>query len=45
MFDVGSMAWTWKIIYRRLDEVVQIHAVLDGRRNLEDILMERMLKS
>jgi plasmid stabilization system protein ParE len=35
----------WRIIYRRLDEVVQIHAVLDGRRNLEDILMVRVLKS
>jgi plasmid stabilization system protein ParE len=35
----------WRIIYRRLEGVVQIHAVLDGRRNLEDILMERMLKS
>jgi toxin ParE1/3/4 len=49
--SVGDRSWRelqeppWRIIYRRLDEVVQIHAVLDGRRNLEDILMERMLKS
>jgi toxin ParE1/3/4 len=49
--SVGDRTWRelqeppWRIVYRRLDEVVQIHAVLDGRRNLEDILMERMLKS
>jgi toxin ParE1/3/4 len=49
--SIGDRSWRelqeppWRIIYRRLDEVVQIHAVLDGRRNLEDILMERMLKS
>jgi toxin ParE1/3/4 len=49
--SVGDRTWRelqeppWRIIYRRLDDVVQIHAVLDGRRNLEDILMERMLKS
>jgi plasmid stabilization system protein ParE len=44
--SIGDRSWRelqeppWRIIYRRLDEVVQIHAVLDGRRN-----MERMLKS
>jgi plasmid stabilization system protein ParE len=49
--SIGDRTWRelqeppWRIIYRRLDDVVQIHAVLDGRRNLEDILMERMLKS
>jgi len=49
--SVGDRTWRelqeppWRILYRRLDDVVQIHAVLDGRRNLEDILMERMLKS
>ena len=49
--SIGDRTWRelqeppWRIIYRRLDEVVQVHAVLDGRRNLEDILMERMLKS
>jgi toxin ParE1/3/4 len=35
----------WRIIYRRLDAIIQIHAVLDGRRSLEDILMERVLSS
>jgi plasmid stabilization system protein ParE len=49
--SIGDRTWRelqeppWRIVYRRLDEVIQIHAVLDGRRNLEDILMERMLKS
>jgi toxin ParE1/3/4 len=49
--SIGDRSWrelqepTWRIIYRRLDEGVQIHVVLDGRRNLEDILMERMLRS
>jgi toxin ParE1/3/4 len=33
----------WRIIYRQLDAVIQIQAVLDGRRSLEDILMERVL--
>jgi toxin ParE1/3/4 len=48
--SIGDRSWRelqeppWRIIYRRL-EVVPIHAVLDGRRNLEDILMERILKS
>jgi toxin ParE1/3/4 len=49
--SIGDRTWRelqeppWRIVYRRLDEVIQIHAGLDGRRNLEDILMERMLKS
>ena len=49
--SIGERTWRelqeppWRILYRRLDDTVQIHAVLDGRRNLEDILMERMLKS
>ncbi len=47
---VGDRSWRevqeapWRIIYRVLDDIVQIHAVLDGRRSLEDILMERLLK-
>ena len=49
--SIGDRTWRelqdppWRIVYRRLDDVIQIHSVLDGRRNLEDILMERMLKS
>ncbi|MGD0835797.1 MAG: type II toxin-antitoxin system RelE/ParE family toxin [Polyangia bacterium] len=48
---IGDRSWRelqeppWRIVYRRLDEVIQIHAVLDGRRSLEDILMERVLKT
>ena len=48
---VGDRTWRelqeppWRILYRRLVEEVQIHAVLDGRRSLEDILMERVLRS
>jgi plasmid stabilization system protein ParE len=48
--SIGDRTWRelqeppWRIIYRRREDVVQIHAVLDGRRNLEDILMERLLK-
>jgi toxin ParE1/3/4 len=47
---VGDRTWRelqhrpWRIIYRVTPGyVVQIHAVLDGRRNLEDILLERLL--
>ena len=47
---VGDRTWReiqlppWRIIYRvTTGRVVEIHAVLDGRRNLEDILLERML--
>jgi toxin ParE1/3/4 len=49
--SIGDQTWRelqelpWRIVYRRLGEVVQIHAVFDGRRSLEDILVERMLKT
>ncbi len=33
----------WRIIYQITDNSIFIHAVLDGRRNLEDILLERFL--
>jgi toxin ParE1/3/4 len=48
---IGDETWRelqeppWRIVYRRLDEVVQIHAVLDARRSLEDILIERLLRT
>lgn len=32
----------WRIIFRVADEVVYVLAVIDGRRNLEDILLERL---
>jgi len=33
----------WRILYRVVEDTVEIHAVLDGRRDLRDILFERML--
>jgi toxin ParE1/3/4 len=48
---MGDRTWReiqeppWRILYRFLDDVVQVHAVLDARRSLEDILMERVLRS
>ena len=34
---------TWRILYRVVETTVEIHAILDGRRDLRDILLERML--
>jgi plasmid stabilization system protein ParE len=48
---IGDQTWLevqeppWRIIYRIADKkTVEIHAVFDGRRSLEDILMERLLR-
>jgi toxin ParE1/3/4 len=47
----GVRAWRevqqppWRIIYRVAGKRVEIHAVLDGRRNLADILFERLLQA
>jgi len=48
--SVGDPAWRelqeppWRILYRVAGEArVEIHGVLDGRRDLEDTLLERML--
>jgi toxin ParE1/3/4 len=35
----------WRILYRINGRMVEIHGVLDGRRNLQDILMERLLNA
>lgn len=35
----------WRLLYRIAGKTVEIHGVLDGRRSLEDILMERLLQS
>ena len=37
----------WRIVYqiRSAERRVMIHAVLDGRRDLEDLLLERLLSS
>lgn len=35
----------WRILYRLVDDRrVEIHAVLDGRRDLADILLERLVR-
>jgi plasmid stabilization system protein ParE len=34
----------WRIIYRCHDNIVTVLAVLDGRRNLEDLLLLRLLR-
>jgi hypothetical protein len=33
----------WRILYRTIGDQIEIHAVLDGRRNLRDLLLERIL--
>jgi toxin ParE1/3/4 len=46
---IGDRTWLeiqeppWRILYRIVGKTVEIHGVLDGRRALEDILMERLL--
>jgi len=35
----------WRLLYRVLATRVEIHAVFDGRRNLRDVLLERILRS
>ena len=35
----------WRLLYRIPGKTVEIHGVVDGRRSLEDILMERLLQS
>ncbi|MCL2155328.1 MAG: type II toxin-antitoxin system RelE/ParE family toxin [Leptospirales bacterium] len=34
----------WKIIYRVDDRIVNILAIIDSRRNLQDILIKKLLK-
>jgi len=34
----------WRIMYKKEKETLYIMAVIDGRRNLEDILMKRQLR-
>ena len=49
---IGDQTWRevqeppWRTIYRIAGKkTVEIHGVFDGRRNLEDVLMERLLHS
>jgi len=34
----------WKIIYKVDDEIVNILAIIDSRRNLSDVLVKKLLK-
>ncbi len=34
----------YRVIYRILDRKVLIHVVLDGRRNLQELLLERLIR-
>jgi toxin ParE1/3/4 len=36
--------YPWRIMYKIDDNKVYVLSVLDGRRNIEDILLERLLK-
>ncbi len=35
---------TWRLIYKIEDKKIYIMAVIDGRRNIEDVLMKRQLR-
>lgn len=35
----------WRIAYRPMSGAVRVYAVLDGRRNLEELLVERFLRT
>jgi toxin ParE1/3/4 len=34
----------WRLMYKKEQEIIYIMAVIDGRRNIEDILMQRQLR-
>ena len=46
---IGDRTWLeviespWRVLYRVVGDVVEIHAVLDGRRDLRDLLLDRLL--
>ena len=46
---IGDRTWLeviespWRIIYRVVGDTGEIHAILDGRRDLRDLLLERLL--
>jgi toxin ParE1/3/4 len=49
---IGDQTWLeiqeppWRIIYRMAGKkTIEIHGVFDGRRSLEDILIERVLRA
>ena len=34
----------WRVVYRIVDKTVYILAVIDARRNVEDVLLERLIR-
>lgn len=48
---IGDTTWReiqeppWRILYKVAGRIVQIHGVLDGRRSLDDVLMERLIRA
>lgn len=43
--DFREVHWRpYRIIYEVVDDEVHVHAVLDGRRNLQDLLAERLYR-
>ena len=49
--SLGDQSWRevqeppWRIVFQISGRQVVIHGVLDGRRSLEDLLLERILRS
>jgi toxin ParE1/3/4 len=47
---IGDRTWRevqelpWRLLYRIAGKRVEIHGVLDSRRSLDDILMDRLLR-
>jgi toxin ParE1/3/4 len=35
----------YRIIYEKIDRAVHIHCILDGRRNLQESLLERLIRA
>ena len=48
-FGIGSwrelVAKPYRLVYRLADDTVSVVALFDGRRDLEDVLLERLLRS
>ena len=40
----GTVVKPYRIIYRIEEDTVTVLAVLDGRRDLEDLLLERLIR-
>jgi toxin ParE1/3/4 len=43
--EFREVRWTrYRVVYEIVDEVVVVHAVFDGRRAVQDVLLERLLR-